>query len=112
MTFFEPLGQGIPRYPKNPGNAPHAWTFPIGGQDQLFFRFSAAIFRVENAHFVAFFAPKLLIAVAIFAIFDQIWAGAPWAGVGDFINDHAPSIAVSVSASHYLDFYLPKPIWH
>jgi hypothetical protein len=42
-----------------------------------------------------------LFAVAIFAIFDQIWAGAPWAGVGDFINDHAPSIAVSVSASHY-----------
>ena len=101
LTFFEPLGQGIPRNTENPGNAPHAGTFPIGGQDLLFFRFGAAIFRVEDAHFAAVFAPKLLIAVAIFAIFDQIWAGAPWAGVGDFFNDHAPSIADSVTSSHY-----------
>lgn len=104
LTFFEPGGQRITRNPKDPGNPPHAGAFPIGGQNAFFFRFGVTVFRIKHARFAAVFAPILLVAITIFAILDQICTFAPWTGIGDFIDNHAPSIAESFTRSHYRKF--------
>ena len=96
VTFFEPVGQGVPAYSEDTFDAAHTRTFVIGSHNLLFLGFIITDFGYKHGSFITGFAPVLLLTLGIMAVFDDIGTLASPTLVSNRFLDHTAYFTVSL----------------